>query len=703
MRTMHSFFLTSFITATALSTFLTTAGNAPAVEPPATSVHHDGQNVLIIGHSLTHCLRGLESLAPMVGHPGHKQMLYTFLGAGIAYHYQTETNQWTPVSWRKLYFAPDKTWDALIMSARDAHWKGPQEISSDEEYAPKFAAEAFKTNPKCQIFIYGNWPSVEFLDNPPFGNTEAHIERVGDAVDKAFPNAPKTRLMPCSLLMRELGHMAERGELPGVTSRFGLYSDGGHQNRVSSYAFNVLVMAMLYNESPLAYPSDIHPVDLRGEPVRGDVFKDIQVAEETATVMKRVVWDILQTYPRAGMKPMLVIANRRLEPVIAGQPCKAELKALHAAGPCAWSIVKGTLPQGLSLSRDGVFSGQSAAVGDYPLTIQLSDGKSRSERPLIVQVNQDKPPVIPDQALESVSLDRHVLHPLKVDGGVGHITWSVGGGTLPHGLRLSPDGMLVGSPGEEGEFVFKIKAEDTFPGGPRSTEKSFTWKIGPPAPGTLLVKSITVTGKPDDKTVVIDGKLDKPFWKLDQAIDKKVQGTPTKKASFGAVWTHLPRNPARKEFPDGRELVLAFKVLDGPKGKTPKDGIHIFMDGNHNRSVIYSGDDTHFFVPRNHKGGWAQSLRGKVNWFTNARVQEIEGGYTMEISLGGGNYFSGEGNWLKFGAKGVYGFDVAVDEGDDKEISQQVWRGDANDAEDTSHFGTLVLMEAPAVAAQSQP
>lgn len=402
------------------------------------------------------------------------------------------------------------------------------------------------------------------------------------------------------------------------------------------------------------------------------------------------------------MKPTLVIANRRLEPVLAGRPYKAGLTALHAAGPCAWSVIQGALPQGLSLTSGGVLAGQSAAIGKYPVVIQLADAKGRCERPLVVEVNQDKPPVIPDQPLESVSLDRHVLRPLKVDGGVGHITWSVGGGTLPHGVRLSPDGMLVGSPGEEGEFTFTIKAQDAFPGGPRSAEKSFTWKIGPAAPETLLVKSVAVTGKPDDKTVVLDGKLDEPFWKLDQVIGKKVQGTPTKKATFGAVWTGVPRNGPKKSL-DGREVILAFKVLDGPKGKTPKDGVHVFIDGNHNRSVVYSGDDTHFFIPRNHKGGWAQSLRGKVNWFTKASVQEIEGGYTLEISLGGGNYFGGEGNWVKFGAQGVYGFDVAVDEGDDKEISRQVWRGDANDPEDTSHFGTLVLVETPAVAPQSKP
>lgn len=114
MQTIQSSILISFLVA---GTFLIAGGKATALETSATPGDGSGRNVLIIGHSLTHCLRGLEPLAPMVGHPAHKQMLYTFLGAGIAYHYQTETNQWTPVSWRKLYFGPDKKWDALIMSA----------------------------------------------------------------------------------------------------------------------------------------------------------------------------------------------------------------------------------------------------------------------------------------------------------------------------------------------------------------------------------------------------------------------------------------------------------------------------------------------------------------------------------------------------------------------------------------------------------
>ena len=58
------------------------------------------------------------------------------------------------------------------MSARD--------VGSDEEYAPKFAAEAFKGNPQCQVFIYGNWPTPEeSFEKPSLGRTEAHIENVG--------------------------------------------------------------------------------------------------------------------------------------------------------------------------------------------------------------------------------------------------------------------------------------------------------------------------------------------------------------------------------------------------------------------------------------------------------------------------------------------------------------------------------------------
>lgn len=140
--------------------------------------------------------------------------------------------------------------------------------------------------------------------------------------------------------------MADRGELPGVGSRFELFADYAHPSRFTSYALNVLVMSMLYNEPPWNYPADIYQKGPGG--IRQAAWWNIQVPEETATVIKRVVWDILQTYPPALMPPSLLIANRTMEPVIAGQSYKAELKCLMP-----WARVFG--PSSRASCRTGYF------------------------------------------------------------------------------------------------------------------------------------------------------------------------------------------------------------------------------------------------------------------------------------------------------------------------------------------------------------
>jgi hypothetical protein len=60
----------------------------------------------------------------------------------------------------------------------------------------------------------------------------------------------------------------------------------------------------------------------------------------------------------------------------------------------------------------------------------------------------------------------------------------------------------------------------------------------------------------------------------------------------------------------------------------------------------------------------------------------------MEIRIGS-TYFIGEGNPVDFGAKSVYGFDIAVEE----EAGRQAWRGNEKLDEDTSVFGTIVLTD----------
>jgi hypothetical protein len=151
----------------------------------------------------------------------------------------------------------------------------------------------------------------------------------------------------------------------------------------------------------------------------------------------------------------------------------------------------------------------------------------------------------------------------------------------------------------------------------------------------------------------------------------------------------------------GTGMHIAIKVLDGPKGKTPRDGVHVFLDTKHDRGVIYHAHDVHFFVPRDYNEynnhGNVPIVQGmKKTWDTKARVKEIEGGYIMELGFNE-IIFTGNGQWLQMVPGSVYGFDIAVDEGTEGNVSQQIWRGDAKDAENTSHFGTIVLTNERAV------
>jgi hypothetical protein len=235
----------------------------------------------------------------------------------------------------------------------------------------------------------------------------------------------------------------------------------------------------------------------------------------------------------------------------------------------------------------------------------------------------------------------------------------------------------VGTPGEAGEFAFTLRVRDAHPDGPREAQAAFRWTIAAASPAALAVPAVAAAP-------TLDGRFDEPYWSLDQKIAKRTAGAPAKTASFAAVW--VPNNDWQK----GGTVYLAVKVLDGPAGKTPKDAVHLFIDGCHNRELIYNQDDTHFVVRRD---GKTTSVKGKPNWFLKCAAAEIEGGYTLEIAVPR-NYFIGAGNWLPMGPKAVYGFDLAVDEGD-KELAQQTWRGTADNADDTSRFGSIVLM-APA-------
>jgi hypothetical protein len=348
-------------------------------------------------------------------------------------------------------------------------------------------------------------------------------------------------------------------------------------------------------------------------------------------------------------------------------------------------VAKGQLPPGISLSGNGVISGQASANGVFPLTLKVADAKGNYERALDLRVSEDRPPVIRETALKPIALDDYTFQEIKADGGVGSLRWDLAEGKLPCGMQLTGNGILLGTPGESGEFRFTVRATDSHPAGGRAATRAMTWSIAPASPQALLLKALRLEGGAKLSGLVkVDGKLEEPFWNLDQPIARKVAGSPAKKANFEAFWVDRGKG-------QGEAVCVAVKVTDGPAGKTPKDAVHLFLDGRHNREVIYNADDLHVVIPRKGKPDFVRSHTPW--WFMETAVAETGDGYVVEIKIGAA-YFQGKGIATAFGRNAVYGFDIAVDEGD-KEVSRQVSRGTEKNDEDTSGFGSIVLTDVP--------
>jgi len=70
---------------------------------------------------------------------------------------------------------------------------------------------------------------------------------------------------------------------------------------------------------------------------------------------------------------------------------QAPLLATGGNGPLSWTLSAGTLPAGLSLSSEGLLSGQPAASGAFVFTVQVTDGAQRVRRELRLDVHPARP------------------------------------------------------------------------------------------------------------------------------------------------------------------------------------------------------------------------------------------------------------------------------------------------------------------------
>jgi hypothetical protein len=120
-------------------------------------------------------------------------------------------------------------------------------------------------------------------------------------------------------------------------------------------------------------------------------------------------------------------------------------------------------PQGLTLNpATGVLSGVPQGSGNFTVTVVLQDAAKTSvtaQFPLAVTA----PPVAITLTgnLPQGTAGSAYSGSISARGGSGSFTISLGGGSLPDGLTLSPDGGVSGTPKTPGSFSFSAVATDS--------------------------------------------------------------------------------------------------------------------------------------------------------------------------------------------------------------------------------------------------
>jgi hypothetical protein len=220
----------------------------------------------------------------------------------------------------------------------------------------------------------------------------------------------------------------------------------------------------------------------------------------------------------------------RCPTAIVGQEYEVELESEEGSGctspgnPYIWyEIVNSTLPPGLTMTRAGVISGVPTSVGftrfwvwDHDLTAAQGgpswcQREDVSEREFSIFVdpgleieNETIKGATIGQAYSETFIAKRVVTLNPRTGEEAPATWSLSG-SLPPGLKLSPHGVLTGSPTSEGSYRFAVKAEY----GNAIDTREYTLSVrqplsvkspfGPARPpssevGVRLAKTFTATG-----------------------------------------------------------------------------------------------------------------------------------------------------------------------------------------------------------------
>ena len=150
----------------------------------------------------------------------------------------------------------------------------------------------------------------------------------------------------------------------------------------------------------------------------------------------------------------------------------AQLQASSGAAPYQYALANGALPPGLNLSADGKISGMlnAQSLGTFTFTIVTTDanGCTGSRTYTLTIEKCPCPPMKLNDIKQPVCLPQdgaglYYQHQLTATGVTSPYTFALTKGTLPAGLKVTPDGKIAGrmSKDMEAKYTFDVTVSDS--------------------------------------------------------------------------------------------------------------------------------------------------------------------------------------------------------------------------------------------------
>lgn len=164
---------------------------------------------------------------------------------------------------------------------------------------------------------------------------------------------------------------------------------------------------------------------------------------------------VAETYP-------VITTAAALPSGFATSPYSLQLSATDGTAPFAWTVEAGELPDGFTLTSEGLLSGTTEEVGGFSFTLKLTDaGGLTASRTFTLSLAQPSVVFSTDAVLDTAVLHVPYFNLLQAQGGGTPHVWSLDSGALPPGVQLSSSGLLSGTPTTAGNFTFAIAVQET--------------------------------------------------------------------------------------------------------------------------------------------------------------------------------------------------------------------------------------------------